>query len=153
MWKVVGCFVGLALAAACPNEAVRQALRTYLAQPRLKKLKEISNETLKSLLHYHKGRTTGFYDRSVNASPILQRHTEVSTKIATQLRDAEDRFKGSPGSPADMLGIVCESGVNLVLQQTGGLLRPKLIRGGAKGLLQVSNAFGFLSGSARKSKI
>ncbi|KAH8820620.1 P-loop containing nucleoside triphosphate hydrolase protein [Xylogone sp. PMI_703] len=66
IWNATETFVNKAMAAACADEDVLQALRKHLIAPRLDKLQRQAHLTLNNLLNCHGRGKTGFYDGFVD---------------------------------------------------------------------------------------
>ncbi len=131
VWKAVDWFVEAALAAACPDEHVRLALRDHLTDSKLERLKKASDGALKSLLQCHARGNTGFYDGFCQTRAVVERAADVSR----DLRQAVPALD-SIGSLGEVLGssrrfnkFVGGLSRNLALMQTAGLIRPELVRG------------------------
>lgn len=81
VWKAVDWFVDSALAAACPDEHVRLALRDDHMAPKLEDLKKESDRALKSLLQCHARGNTGFYDGFCETRAVMERAADVSRDL------------------------------------------------------------------------
>lgn len=82
VWEAVRTFVDAALAAACPDDEVREGLRAYYTEPGLTKLYNRSQRALNDLLSCHAGGNTGFYDGFMDVGPLRRRMTRVAQKLS-----------------------------------------------------------------------
>jgi len=86
VWQAVERFVDLALAAACVEEDVLQALK-HLIKPRLNKLEKASHRTMNDLLNCHGRGKTGFYDGFVNIEPMRRHAEDLAQRLAALTSD------------------------------------------------------------------
>ena len=86
VWQAAGRFVDLALAAACIEEDVLQALK-HLIKPRLDNLEKASHRTMNDLLNCHSRGKTGFYDGFVHIEPMRRHAEDLAQRLAAMKPD------------------------------------------------------------------
>ncbi|EAQ91194.1 hypothetical protein CHGG_03129 [Chaetomium globosum CBS 148.51] len=139
VWRFVDEFIQVALAAACPNEHVRLALRAHIVDPKLKLLKMTAACTLKNVLQCHARGNTGFYDGFLDAHHIRQQSATVSRGLRPVFQSlnmwlAENLVPLGGLNASDISRKVLDKFAGLVSQHlvvslTAGLIRPDLLRG------------------------